>query len=105
MAPGEFEAIRATDLMVTLRAKGISSRKLLIRAADYDTVQQRTTLPIQEIKAAEMEIWKRRVVRIPNRYGGEEGIIINPDSSDRIYVTESVEAHCRLISQNRKTKE
>ena len=54
MAPGEFKDIRTTDPMVILRAKGVSSRNLLIRVAAYDTVQQRTTLSIQEIKAAEM---------------------------------------------------
>ena len=30
---------------------------------------------------------------------------MNPDSSTGIYVTASVEAQCRLISQNRKMKE
>ena len=69
MAPGEVEAIRTTDPMVILRAKGISSRNLLIRAADYDTVQQRTILPIQEMNAAEMEMRKRIMVRMPNRGG------------------------------------
>ena len=45
------------------------------------------------------------MVRIPNRGGEEEGIIMNPDSSSDIYVTASVEAECRLIAQNRKMKE
>ena len=38
MAPGEVEAIRTTDPMVIFRERGGSSRNLLIRAADYDTV-------------------------------------------------------------------
>ena len=54
------------DPMVILRAKGVSSRNLLIRAAAYDTVQQRTILPIKEMKAADMETRKRRIVRMPN---------------------------------------
>ena len=54
MAPGESEAIRTTYPMVFLRAKERSSRNLLIQAEAYDTVQQRTNLPIQEMKAAEM---------------------------------------------------
>ena len=91
--------------MVILRAKGRSSRNLLIRAAAYDTVQQRTILPIQEMKAAEIEIKKRRMVRTPNSYGEEEGIRINPESSAGIYVTASVEYQCRFIAQNRKMKE
>ena len=69
MAPGEVEAIRTTDPMVILRAKGRSSRNLLIRAADYDTVQQRKIIPIQEMNAAEMEMRKRIMVRMPNRGG------------------------------------
>ena len=52
-----------------------------------------------------MEMRKRRVVRMPNRDKEEEGRRMNPDSSDGIYVTASVEAQCRLIAQNRKMKE
>ena len=46
MAPGEVKAIRTTESMVILRAKGRSSRNLIIRSASYDNVQQRTILPI-----------------------------------------------------------
>ena len=52
-----------------------------------------------------MEMRKRRMVRMPNRDKTEEGRRMNPDSSSVIYVTASVEAQCRLISQNRKMKE
>ena len=61
--------------------------------------------PIQEMKAAEMETRNRRLVRIPNRDGEEDDIIINPDSSAGIYVTASLEAQRRLIAQKRKMKE
>ena len=44
------------------------------------------------MKAAEIETRKRRMVRMPNRDGEEEGIRMNPDSSAGIYVTASVEA-------------
>ena len=81
------------------------SRNLLIRAADYDTVQQRTIIPIQEMKAAEMEMRKMRMVRMPNMDGEEEFRRMNPDSSAGIYVTASVEAQCRLIAQKRKIQE
>ena len=91
--------------MVILRAKGRSSRNLLIRAAAYNTVQQRTIIPIQEMKAAEIEMKKRRMVRMPNRYGEEEGIRINHESSAGIYVTASVEYQCIFIAQNRNMKE
>ena len=53
MAPVAVDAIRTTDPMVILRAQGIPSSNLLIRAAAYNTVQYRTILPIQEMKAAE----------------------------------------------------
>ena len=56
MAPVVFDVIRTTDPMVILRARGRPSRNLLIRGAAYDTVHQRTILPIQEMKAAEMEM-------------------------------------------------
>ena len=39
------------------------------------------------MKADEMEIRKRRMVRMPNREREEEGRRMNPDSSAGIYVT------------------
>ena len=91
--------------MDILRARGDQSRDLLIRGAAYDTVQQRKILPIQEIKADEMEMRKRRMIRIPSMDREEEGRRMNPDSSSGIYVTASVEAQCRMIAENRKIKE
>ena len=73
MALVAVDVIRTTDPMVILRARGDQSRNLLIRGAAYDIVHQRTILPIQEIKADEMEMRKRRMVRIPNRDREEEG--------------------------------
>ena len=90
MAPVVVDVIRTTDPMVILRERGRPLRNLLIRGAAYDTVHQRTILPIQEDKADEMEIRKRRMVIIPNRDKEEEGRRMNPDSSDGIYVTTSV---------------
>ena len=105
MAPVSVDVIRTTDPMVFLRAQGRPSRKLLIRVSVYDTVQQRTILPIQQMKAADMEMRKRIMVRIPNKGGEEEGKIMNPESSAGIYVTASVEDQYRLIAQNRNMKE
>ena len=76
--------------MVILRAQGRPPRNLIIWAAAYDTVQQRTIIPIQEMKAAEMETRKRRMVRMPNMDGEEEGIRMNPEYSAGIHVTESL---------------
>ena len=45
------------------------------------------------------------MVNMTNRDGEEEVSRINTDSSYGIYVTESVEAQCRLIAHNRKMKE
>ena len=56
------------------------------------------------MKAAELEMRKRRMVRMPDRDGEEEGRIMNPNSSAGIYFTASVESQCRLIAQNRKMK-
>ena len=69
MEPGEVKAIMPTEPMVTLREKGEPPRNLLIRVAAYDTFQQRTVIPIQEMKAVEMDMRKRRMVRMPNRDG------------------------------------
>ena len=88
-----------------LEKRGGSSSNLLIRVAAYDTIRQRKIVPIQEIKAAEMETRKRIMVRMTGRDGEEEGGRMNPESSDGIYVTSSVEAKCRFIAQNRKMKE
>ena len=52
-----------------------------------------------------MEMRKRRMARMTNMDGEEEGIRINPDYPSGIYATESVEADSRLIVQNRKIKE
>ena len=71
MAPVAIEAIRTTDPMDILRQKGRPSRNLLIQAAAYGTVQHRKIPPIQEMKVAEMEMRKRIMVRMPNRYGEE----------------------------------
>ena len=78
---------------------------LLIRGAAYYTVHQRTIIPIQEIKTDEMEMRKRRMIRMPNRDKEEEGRRMIPDSSAGIYVTASVETQCILIAQNRNMKE
>ena len=67
MAPVAVDVINMMERMVILRSQGNPSRNLLIQGAAYDTVHQRTILPIQEIKPDEMEIRKRRMVRMPNR--------------------------------------
>ena len=67
MAPVAVDAINTIYPMVILRARGGQSRNLLIRGAAYDIVHQRKILPIQEMKADEMEMRKRRMVRMPNR--------------------------------------
>ena len=54
MSPVAVDVISTTDPMVILRAHGRPSRKLLIQAAAHDTVQRKTILPIQKMKAAEM---------------------------------------------------
>ena len=67
MAPVVIDVIKTIYPIVILRARRNGSRNLLIRGAAYDIVHQRTILPIQEIKADEMEMRKRRMVRMSNR--------------------------------------
>ena len=54
MAPVAVDDIKTIDPMVILRTQGGPSRNLIIQGAYYYTVQQRTILPIQEMKADEM---------------------------------------------------
>ena len=42
-----IDVIKTIDPMVILRARGNPSRNLLIRYASYNTVEQRTIIPIQ----------------------------------------------------------
>ena len=78
-----MEGIRTTDPMVILREKGwcISSSNLLIRAAAYDTVRDRTVLPIHQIKTFERYIKMRRMVRLANISGESNVYRLNLDSS------------------------
>ena len=90
MAPVAVDFIKTINPMVILRARGNPSRNLLIRGSAYDTLQQRKIIPIQEIKADEMEMRKRRMARMPNMDKEEEVRIMKPDSSAGIYVTASM---------------
>ena len=55
IAPIYTEEVRKTDPMVILREKGrcILSRRILIRASEYDTVRSCIVLPIHQIKTVE----------------------------------------------------
>ena len=61
--------------MVIMGEKGRvqSSRKLLFRADEYDTIRTRTILPLKEIKTANREMKRRRTVRITKTPGDNEG--------------------------------
>ena len=63
-----MEEIRTTDTMVILREKGryIFSGNLLLRAAAYDTMRARTVIIIHQIKTAEREMKRRRIVHLTN---------------------------------------
>ena len=51
-----------------------------MRKAAYDTVRNRTVLPLQHIKETDMESRTRIMVRIPNKDGEGEPSRMNPDS-------------------------
>ena len=95
-----MEGIRTTDPMVILREKGwcISASNLLIRAAAYDTVRDRTVLPIHQIKTFERYIKMRRMVRLANTPGEDDGSRLNPDYSSGIYMTAVKEYQCRIVA-------
>ena len=57
------------------------------------------------MKAVEVEMRKRIMVRMPNMDVEEEVVIMNPDSSSGIYVTASVESQFRLIAHIWNVKE
>ena len=61
-----MEIVRTTDPMVILRenVRCISSRKLLIREAAYDTVSTQTVLLLHQIKTFEREMKIRMMVHI-----------------------------------------
>ena len=69
--PIEMKEVRKTDPLVILREKGRgrSSRNLLIRAAAYDTLGTQTVLPLHQIKTAEREMKRQRMVRITSTPG------------------------------------
>ena len=71
IAPGDVVVIRKTDPMVVFIDKGKlrASMNLLMRKAAYDTVRNRTVLPLQHIKETDMESRTRIMVRIPNKDG------------------------------------
>ena len=89
--------------MVVLRAKGTqqSSRNIILRAAEYETVRKITVIPIQDMKKEFMAIINKKRVRLLN----DETYIRNPDSSSGFYLTAAKVAQYRLVDKNRREKE
>ena len=70
--------------------------------AAYDTVRAPTVLPLHQIKTVERDMKIRRMVRITNTPGEDDGCRLNPDSSSGIYITSENEAQCRIVAENRR---
>ena len=107
ISPEDFLVIRKTDPMVVLREKVNirASRNLLLGEEAVDTIRHRTVLPLKKPRETEMEIRTRRMVIMPKKDGEGEPSRMKPDSSSGMYVTESVEAKCNIISQNWKMQD
>ena len=93
--------------LVILREKGRCrlSRNLLIRAAAYDIMRERTVLPLHQIKTAEREIKRTRMVRLTNTPGEDDGCRLNPYSSSGIYMTAVKDSQCRIVVENRRKQD
>ena len=89
--------------MVVLQAKGKqqSSRNIILRAAEYDTVRKITVIPIQDTKKEFMAIINQKRVRLVN----DETYMSNPDSSSGFYLTAAKVAQYGLVDRNRREKE
>ena len=93
--------------MVTLRDKERcrASRKLLIRASEYDTMWTRTVLPIHKINTAEREMNIQKMVRIINTKGEDDVYRLNAYSSSGIYMTAVKEDQFRIVAKNRRKQD
>ena len=76
-------------------------RNLHLRSAAYNTVRTLTVLPIYEIKTAEMDIKRWRMVHITKISGDYYGCRNNPDSSSGIYMNLLMETQCRIEADNK----
>ena len=88
--------------MVIIRAKGStqqSSRKNLLQAVAYDTVQKRTVLPLQEIKRETMMIHQQKKIKMEDEDANTRS---NLNSTSGIYLTTAKVAQCRQVAANRR---
>ena len=78
--PVEMEEVSTTDPIEIPREKGScrASKNLLIREDLYETVRTLTVIPLHQIKTAEIEMNIRRMVRLTNTPGEDDGHRMNP---------------------------
>ena len=74
---------RITYPMVIMRYKGRcrASSNILIREAGYDTIRDRTVLPLCQTNTAEKEMRRSRILHNNNNTFDHDGYRLNPDSS------------------------
>ena len=102
VSPIQLQVTRTNEPMVIIRAKGSTqqpSRNILLRAAAYDTVRNRTVLPLQDMKRENMMILKKRKVKMSNE---DSKTRRNPNSTSGIYLTAIKVAQYRQVAANRR---
>ena len=78
-----------------------SSRNIIIRAAAYGALRNRTVTPIQETKKECMNIPNQNKLRLVKN----KTPMRNPDPSTVIYLTTAKVEQYRLVAKNRREKE
>ena len=99
MSPVTVDNITTTDPVVILKARGNTSRNLIIRSAAYDIINRSTVIPAQKIKDVMQELNRAKKVKIPNDIPKPSRM--NPDSSSGLYVTAELRLSARAVSRNK----
>ena len=102
VAPIQLEVTRTNGPMVISRAKGSNQRpprKILLRAAAYDSVHKQTFLPLQEIKRETMMINQQKKVKLADEDANTRS---NLNSTLGIDLTTDKVAQFRQVAANRR---
>ena len=100
LSPIKLLTTRTNDPMVIIRAK-VSIQKIsintLLWAAAYDTLQNKTVLPLQGMKREFIMIVNQKKVKLANE---DTTTRRNPDLTSGIYLTAVKVAQFRQVSEN-----
>ena len=103
IAPIKLKVTRTDDPMVVLWSNSMqqSSRNIILRAAAYGALRNRTVTPIQETKKECMNIPNQNKLRLVKN----KTPMRNPDQSTVIYLTTAKVEQYRLVAKKRREKE